>query len=97
MPTMEGFNPDALFAMLKGEPGTRKSTQALTFPKPQYWVSTDQKMESLILPMKRWGYKASEIHYDDYSDWDSAKLTLEKLSGKGEFSYRCPFKTVIVD
>jgi|SRR5215471_743882 len=97
MPTMEGFNPDALFVMLKGEPGTRKSTQAMSFPKPQYWVSTDQKMESLVLPMKKWGYKPSEIHYDDYTDWDSAKQKLEKLSGKGEFSYRCPFRTIIVD
>lgn len=94
---MEGFNPDALFVMLKGEPGTRKSTQAMSFPKPQYWVSTDQKMESLVLPMKKWGYKPSEIHYDDYTDWDSAKQKLEKLSGKGEFSYRCPFRTIIVD
>lgn len=97
MPTMEGFNPDALFVMMKGEPGTRKSTQALSFPKPQYWVSSDQKMESLVLPMKRWGYKASDIHYDDYSDYDSVKNKLEKLSGKGEFSYQCPFRTVIID
>lgn len=94
---MEGFNPDALFVMMKGEPGTRKSTQALSFPKPQYWVSSDQKMESLVLPMKRWGYKASDIHYDDYSDYDSVKNKLEKLSGKGEFSYQCPFRTVIID
>jgi len=97
MPTMEGFNPDALFVMLKGEPGTRKSTQALSFPKPQYWVSSDQKMESLVLPLKRWGYRASEIEFDDYSDWDSAKLKLEQLAGKNKFSHTCPFKTVIVD
>lgn len=97
MPTMEGFNPEALFTMLKGEPGTRKSTQALSYPKPQYWVSTDQKMESLVLPMKRWGYNPKDISYDDYSDWDTAKNKLEVLSGKGQFSYQCPFRTIVID
>src|SRR5215831_335592 len=91
MPTMEGFNPDALFVMLKGEPGTRKSTQALSYPKPQYWISTDQKMESLTLPMKRWGIKENDIHYDDYTDWDKPKAKLES------FQLNCPFRTVIVD
>lgn len=97
MPSMEGFNPEALFVMMKGEPGTRKSTQALSFPKPQYWVSTDQKMESLVYPMKLWGINPREIEYDDYTNWTDPKNKLEKLSGKGEFSYRCPFKTVIID
>lgn len=91
MPTMEGFNPDALFVMLKGEPGTRKSTQAMSFPKPQYWVSTDQKMESLVLPMKNWGIRPSDITYDDYSDWDRPKAKLET------FQLNCPYRTIIVD
>lgn len=91
MPTMEATPPDVLFTMLKGEPGTRKSTQALSYPTPQYWISTDQKMESLYLPMKRWGVKPSDINYDDYSDWSKPKAQLEK------FQLNCPYKTIIVD
>lgn len=91
MPTMEGFNPDALFSMFKGEPGTRKSTEALSYPTPQYWVSTDQKMESLVLPMKKWGVRPSDIHYDDYKDWDTPKAYLEKLQ------VNCSFRTIIID
>ena len=45
MPTMDSVTFfDALYCMFKGEPGTRKSTQALSFPGPQYWFSWDRKM-----------------------------------------------------
>ena len=91
MPTLAQVTPDALFTMLKGEPGTRKSTCALSYPTKQYWVSTDQKMESLILPMKRWGVKAADVHYDDYTDWDKPRAKLEQLQ------VNCPYKTIIVD
>lgn len=91
MPTMEATPPDVLFTMLKGEPGTRKSTQALSYPTPQYWISTDQKMESLYLPMKRWGINPKEIQFDDYSDWSKPKTKLES------FQLNCPYKTIIVD
>jgi hypothetical protein len=91
MPTMEGFNPEALFTMLKGEPGTRKSTCALSYPTPQYWISTDQKMEALTLPMKRWGIKAKDIHFDNYTDWDKPEAKLKS------FQLSCPYRTVIVD
>lgn len=77
--------------MFKGEPGTRKSTEALSYPTPQYWISTDQKMEALQLPAKRWGIKMSDIHYDDYTDWDKPRAKLETLQ------VNCPFRTIIVD
>ena len=91
MPSLATIEMDALFTLMKGEPGLRKSTCALSYPTPQYWVSTDQKMESLVLPMKRWGVKDSEVQYDDYNDWDKPRAKLESLQ------VNCPFKTIIVD
>ncbi len=91
MPSLETVNIEALFTMLKGEPGTRKSTQALSYPSPQYWISTDRKMQALTLPMKRWGINPKEIQYDDYTDWDRPRAKLEQLQ------VNCPFKTIIVD
>lgn len=91
MLSLEKLNTTSLFYMFKGEPGTRKSTQALSFPTPQYWFSWDKKMEALILPMKRWGIKASEIQFDDYDDWDKARAKLEQLQ------VNCPYKTVVFD
>jgi hypothetical protein len=77
--------------MFKGEPGTRKSTSALSFPRPQYWFSWDQKMRAMLLPMQAWGIKPQEIQYDDYSDFNKARTKLEQLQGN------CPFKTIIID
>lgn len=91
MPTLSETNDDVLFTMLKGEPGTRKSTCALSYPTPQYWISTDQKMNALKLPSKKWGIKPTDINYDDYTDWSKPKDKLEK------FQLNCPFKTIIVD
>jgi len=82
---------EALFTMLKGEPGTRKSTQALSYPTPQYWISTDRKMEALTLPAKRWGVDMKQVHYDDYTDWDKPKAKLEQLQ------VNCPYRTIIID
>lgn len=91
MPTLDDVKLDHLFIMLKGEPGTRKSTSALSYPTPQYWVSTDQKMEALNLPAKRWGVKMKDIHFDDYTDWNKPKAKLEQLQ------VNCPYRTIIVD
>lgn len=88
---METVNPDSLITMLKGEPGTRKSTFALSYPRPQFWISTDKKMEALIKPMKAWGINPREIEYEDYSNWTKP---LAKLK---EFQLNCKFKTLIVD
>lgn len=91
MPTLADVDPDAQFVMLKGEPGTRKSTCALTYPLPQYWISTDHKMSALSLPAKKWGIDTRLIEFDDYKDWDVPKRKLEMLETN------CRFKTVIVD
>lgn len=91
MPTMESVSPEALFTMLKGEPGTRKSTCALSYPRKQYWVSTDQKMEALIRPMKNWGINPREIEFDDYTNWSKPLAKLKELQ------INCPFKTIIID
>lgn len=88
---MESVNNDIHFTLYKGEPGTRKSTQALTYPKPQYWLSYDMKMNALVLPMKHFGIKPSEITYDDYTDWSTAEAKLERF--RSEF----PYKTLVVD
>ncbi len=92
MPNLEqASKDDALFVMLKGEPGTRKSTCALSFPLPQFWVSADQKMEALTLPAKRWGVDMTQVHYEDYSDYDAAETKLKT------FQLNCPYRTIIVD
>lgn len=91
MPTLESVTQDNLFCMFKGEPGTRKSTQALSFPLPQYWISTDQKMNALRLPARNWGIDMKQVEYDDYSDWSKVEVKLSQLQ------VNCPYKTVIVD
>ena len=91
MPSLNDVKLDSLFSMFKGEPGTRKSTAALSYPTPQYWFSTDQKMEAMMLPAKRWGVKMKDVQFDDYTDWDKPRAKMEQLQ------VNCPFKTLIVD
>jgi hypothetical protein len=91
MPNMEQVNFDSLYCLFKGEPGTRKSTQALSFPTPQYWFSWDRKMNGIYLPMKKWGIDPKVIQFDDYEDWTKPKQKLEK------FQVECPFKTLVFD
>lgn len=82
---------DSQYIMFTGTPGTRKSTQALSYPKPQYWFSWDQKMSALYLPMRNWKIDPKQIHYDDYSDWEAARKKLE------QFQVSCPYKTIVID
>lgn len=92
MPNLSAeFENDSLYSMFKGEPGTRKSTCALSYPKPQYWFSWDKKMRSLLLPMRAWNINPSDIQYDDYSDWTTPRRKLESLQAS------CPFKTIVLD
>lgn len=88
---MDSVELNALYCMFKGEWGTRKSTQALSFPKPQYWFSWDQKMEGIILPMKKWGINPADITFDDYNDWNKAEAKLKELQ------VNCPYKTIVID
>lgn len=91
MATMNDVGFDALYVLMKGEPGTRKSTQALSFPGPQYWFSWDRKMNGIFLPMKKWGIDPKTISYDDYDDWNKPRAKLE------QFQTSCPYKTLVFD
>src|SRR5512145_2001547 len=91
MPNMSDMNFEAMVYLLKGEPGTRKSTQAASFPGPQYWFSWDRKMNSIYLPMKKWGIDPKSISYEDYDDWNRPRQKLEQLK------VNCPYKTVVGD
>lgn len=91
MKTLDQITNDTHFTLFKGEPGMRKSTQALTYPKPQYWFSFDRKMNALLIPMKKFGVNPKEISFDDYGDWTSARSKLES------FLLSCPYKTIVFD
>lgn len=98
MPTLEGEKIKSQYIMFKGEPGTRKSTQALSYPKPQYWFSWDQKMTALKLPMKKWGVNPKDIEYDDYRDWNKACAKLESFLRSSSFEVSdFPYKTIVID
>lgn len=91
MPNLSNVDPSILFSMFKGEPGTRKSTSALSYPGPQYWFSWDRKMNGIMIPAKNWGINPVDIDYDDYDDWTKAKKKLEQLQ------VNCKYKTLIFD
>ncbi len=91
MPSMDTLKFDSLYCLFKGEPGTRKSTAALSFPGPQYWFDYDGKMDALRLPMRAWGLDPKSIEYDTYKDWDTAKKKLET------FQVNCKYKTIVID
>lgn len=88
---METVDPSILFAMFKGEPGTRKSTSALSFPTPQYWFSWDRKMKGIHIPLRNWGIDPKLIVFDDYDNYDKPRVKLEQLQ------INCPYKTIVVD
>jgi hypothetical protein len=77
--------------MMKGEPGTRKSTAALSYPGKQYWFSWDRKMSGILIPAKKWGLDLKQIDFDDYDDWSKAAAKLQS------FQVNCPYKTLIFD
>jgi len=91
MTDMSQQKVDSLYTMFVGTPGTRKSTSALTWPTPQYWVCNDRKMKSMLLPLRHFGIDPKLINFDNYSDWDGPKRKLEN------FLMTCPYRTVIID
>ena len=48
-------------------------------------------MSGILVPAKKWGIDISQIEFDDYDDWDKAKIKLER------FQTNCPFKTLVFD
>lgn len=91
MPTLEKIDYSKLFCLFKGEPGTRKSSAALSFPKPIYYFDFDQKMEALGLPMQAWQIDPKQVNFDSYIDWNTAKAKLE------QFQVNCSYKTLVID
>src|SRR5215510_4346898 len=92
MPTLyDEYAKDSLFTMMKGEPGTRKSTCALSYPTPQFWFSWDRKMNGLLLPAKQWGMNPTDINYIDLKDWNTAEVKMRALQTN------CNYKTIIID
>src|SRR5215471_1012061 len=91
MPNLVNIRNDVHFSLFKGEPATRKSTAALSYPVPQYWFPFDEKMNSLLIPMKKWGINPVDLEYDYYSDWNKAEKKLESLQ------LNCKYKTLIID
>ncbi len=91
MATLEQIDFARMFTLLKGEPGTRKSTAALSYPKPMYWFDWDQKMEALALPAQKWGIDLKEVEYDSYSNFDKPK---QKIA---QFQLNCKYKTLVID
>lgn len=90
MPNFSKIDPNIQYCMFKGEPGTRKSTAALSYPGPQYWFSWDRKMQGLLVPAQKWGI-TPELDYDDYDEWNKARAKLEK------FQLTCPYRTLVFD
>lgn len=92
---MQNVNHDIHYSMFIGEPGMRKSSAALTYPKPQYWFDFDGKMRALGIPMKKFGINPTDIAYDTYHDgklpWGKAVKKLE------EFELNCKYKTIVID
>jgi hypothetical protein len=91
MSNMSNAKFDGLYSLFKGEPGTRKSTCALSFPTPHYWFNWDLKMDALRIPMKNWGINPTDVEFDNYKDWEAARKKLE------QFQVNCKYKTIIID
>jgi hypothetical protein len=95
MPTLADVKVGASFSLFKGEPGTRKSTCALSYPKPQFWFSIDRKMNSLLLPAKAWGVDPKDIDYQDFgkenNSYTGLILKLESMQMGSKF------KTIVID
>lgn len=92
---MSSNRNDVHYSLFKGEPGTRKSSQAVTFPTPQYWFSFDGKMNALNIPIKKFGIDASQIEFDDYTSWPVAANKLREFAtgSPGNLKY----KTIVID
>lgn len=91
MSTLEIMDFSNLYCLFKGEPGTRKSTSALSFPKPIEWINWDRKRNALAIPLRNWNINPKEVNVVDYYDWDSVKRRLEQLLIK------CDSKSLVID
>lgn len=81
----------SVLAMFKGEPGTWKSSSAITFPTPQFWFSQDGKMNSVMKPARLHGVDISQVEYEEYKTWTEMERKVESLQ------LNCKYKTLIID
>lgn len=91
MPDLSSISNDVHYFLFKGDPGTTKSSQALTLPKPQYWFPFDGKMQSLARAIKAHKINGADISYDAY---DKIGPAIKKLE---HFQLNCPYKTIVLD
>jgi len=91
MPSAKDLDPEVQFILMKGDPATRKSSSALSYPGPQYWFSFDRKMNGIYVPFKKWGLPLDHFDYDDYDRWTPARQKLEL------FQATCKYNTIVVD
>jgi hypothetical protein len=91
MPNLSSHKMEGLYSLFKGEFGTRKSTAALSYPKPLYYFDYDMKIDAIKLPARTWGLDTSQVDYDTYTNWDKG---LEKLNS---FRVNCKYKTIVID
>ena|SRR5215471_3003175 len=79
-----------LYCMFKGEPGLRKFTSALSFPKPMYVFNWDHKENAMYIPLLKWKQPFNQVTSQNYSDWNGARAKLEQLA------INCPYKTIVI-
>jgi hypothetical protein len=97
MPNLGQKKVNSIYGMFKGEPGTRKSTQALSFPMPQFWFDMDQKINALILPAKNWGIDMTQIDYETFAREGSVIRWNKVIDKLKSFQMSCKYKTLIID
>ena len=76
-----------IFALLKGESGSGKSTGALSFGESIYVLDHDRKMPAIAQKH----FPGKEIHYDTFDDVFQVGEALETLVND------CPYETIIGD
>lgn len=92
MPSLADVTFNSLYCMFTGEPGSRKSTHALSFPKPIYFFDCDKKIDALYSPAIRWGINLKDdVKFDTYNDYSAMRSQLER------FQRECKFKTIVID
>ena len=77
-------------ALFTGEPGTRKTTAASSFPGRIYMLDIDKKGHAMYLPHSL-GLINSEVEYEPFDSWFKIQDKLNSLQTN------CPYDTVIFD
>lgn len=76
--------------LMKGKASTRKTSAAVTFPRPLLLIDVDQKYDSILLHVEnKEGISVESIPPKNYT-------TFKNLTDELEDNY-CPFATVVVD